>query len=437
MDTEGVPTATRGHRARKPAGRRSIGIRVKERDGYWHAAGRIRINGRSVRVRRSLGLAVKTVSRDQAEQECEAYVADLKAKVTGKIGRGDPVAIAALGYIKFPRERPLGPASVRIAQEIAGRFQQRRLNEIEPHEWIDWIDGRHTEAGFMPGRVTGLKASSRERIVSGVLAFLNFAKKNHGLAAVPAFTRDKKARNPNRRARRRVDDMRPDLIQILFDNAHIAIRAQLAVERSTGARVSSILYAARVCDLILAKGREQITFPNTKNGEDVTAVLDGSTVSILRDYLKWRGGLHRREEPLFLTPARKPYADNGRDGGGQNKTGFRAARRRAVAAIISKGEAEAKRLNAQGARKAAAEATDKAMSDAELVGKITQHWFRHRLATLLMRRDPRTAMAQGGWLDPRSVMGYSHDVPEYRRQVVAELDDLTYGRHAGKRRRAE
>jgi hypothetical protein len=58
-----------------------------------------------------------------------------------------------------------------------------------------------------------------------------------------------------------------------------------------------------------------------------------------------------------------------------------------------------------------------------LLGKVTQHWFRHRLATSMPRKDPRAAMEQGGWLDIRSVIGYSHDVPEYRRQLVAEMDD--------------
>ena len=30
-------------------------------------------------------------------------------------------------------------------------------------------------------------------------------------------------------------------------------------------------------------------------------------------------------------------------------------------------------------------------------------------------------MDQGGWLDVRSVMGYSHDVPDRRRAVVAAM----------------
>ncbi|HEY7242570.1 MAG TPA: hypothetical protein VH678_01640, partial [Xanthobacteraceae bacterium] len=40
----------------------------------------------------------------------------------------------------------------------------------------------------------------------------------------------------------------------------------------------------------------------------------------------------------------------------------------------------------------------------------------------MLRRDPRAAMEQGGWLDVRSVIGYAHDVPEYRRQLVNEMD---------------
>jgi hypothetical protein len=66
----------------------------------------------------------------------------------------------------------------------------------------------------------------------------------------------------------------------------------------------------------------------------------------------------------------------------------------------------------RGQHKAAAELRGRAEADAALIGKVTQHWFRHRLATVLLRKDPRAAMEQGGWLDIRSVIGYSHDVPE-------------------------
>jgi site-specific recombinase XerD len=375
-------------------------------------------------VRRSLGLAVAAASLEQAEIARDELVDEIKARVTGKVGRGDPVAVAAAAYLRRKRERPLRPSSIRIVKEIVGRFGQRRLNDVAASEWRAWIDGEQGPNGFRPGRMIGRSASTRERHLNGILAFLAFARREHGLGELPGFERDKKARNPNRRMRRRVQELRPDLIQLLFDCAHITIRAQLAVERCTGARVSSILFAARVCDLILAKGREQITFPHTKNGEDVTAVLDRTAVAVLKDYLKWRGRLHDREAPLFLTHRHRPYVDNGREAGGPNKTGFNAAKRRAQRAALELAAAEARQLRRRGQHKTANAVQDRAEADAALIGKVTQHWFRHRVATLMLRKDPRAAMEQGGWLDIRSVIGYSHDVPEYRRQLVAEMDEV-------------
>jgi integrase len=180
----------------------------------------------------------------------------------------------------------------------------------------------------------------------------------------------------------------------------------------------------RLCDLNLGEGREQITFRGTKNGEDVTAALNPTAVAILKDYLSWRGKLADREAPLFLTYRRKPYADNGRAYGGQNKTAFKAARRRAIAAIRDEAEANSARLSALGKEQAAESVRDQAHADAVLLGRVTQHWFRHLLATRLLRQDPRAAMEQGGWLDIRSVIGYAQDVPAHRRQLVADMDDL-------------
>jgi site-specific recombinase XerD len=423
MDAKSPAPAKRGDRKGKRPGRRPRGVQVVERDGYWHAHGSLRVDGRSVRVRRSLGLAVVAASLDQAEVARDELLDEIKARVTGKVGRGDPVAVAAAAYLRRKRKRPLRPSSIVIVKETTARFGLRRLNDIPAAEWRAWIDGEQGPNGFRPGRMTGRASSTRERHLNGVLAFLAFAKREHGLGSLPSFERDGAARNPNKRARRRVAELRPELIQLLFDSAHITIRAQLAVERCTGARVSSVLFAARICDLILAKGREQITFPQTKNGEDVTAVLDRTAVNILKDYLNWRGRLHDREAPLFLTFRRQPYVDNGRTSGGPNRTGFNAAKRRACTAILEHAATEEARLRRRGQHKAADDVRDRAQADAALLGKVTQHWFRHRLATLLLRKDPRAAMEQGGWLDIRSVIGYAHDTPEYRRRLVTEIDD--------------
>jgi hypothetical protein len=100
------------------------------------------------------------------------------------------------------------------------------------------------------------------------------------------------------------------------------------------------------------------------------------------------------------------------------------SKRRARKLILEQAAAEEARLRRRGQHKAADIARDHGEADATLLGKVTQHWFRHRLATLMLGKDPRATMEQGGWLDMRSVIGYSRDVPEYRRQPVAEMDEV-------------
>ncbi|WP_158599974.1 tyrosine-type recombinase/integrase [Azospirillum cavernae] len=65
---------------------------------------------------------------------------------------------------------------------------------------------------------------------------------------------------------------------------------------------------------------------------------------------------------------------------------------------------------------------------------MTQHWFRHLLATNMLAKgaDIRSVMAQGGWLDASSVMIYGHDVPERRRNLVNLLDGAPPGGKPGK-----
>jgi hypothetical protein len=54
---------------------------------------------------------------------------------------------------------------------------------------------------------------------------------------------------------------------------------------------------------------------------------------------------------------------------------------------------------------------------------ITQHWFRHLLATTMiaLRAPVRVGMDQGGWLTVESLMAYAHDVPDVRHAVVDQL----------------
>jgi hypothetical protein len=408
------PSGSRkGSGARKRAGRRARGLEVKDRDDVWHVSGTLRVQGNSVRLRKSLGLSATAENYDAAWDEARRIEKDLRAEAAGETPRGDPVVITADAYLALPRERPLGATTIRIIREIIIKFGARRLNDIPDEDWKTWVDARQI----------GNSADTRERFLNCVIAFQSFAVKHHKLKSVTTFNRDKKARNPRRRKRRRIGDLRPDLIWRLLGAAHVSLRAQLAAEWSTGARVSSILFGARICDVNLGVGREAITFRSTKNGQDVTAALHPTAADILRDYAKWRGNLRDREAHFFLTYRKRPYRDNGRDGGGQNKTGFNAAKRRARRDLLADAFAAARAFRKAGDRGGALDRLLTAKDDARLLRRLTQHWFRHLLATR-MRGDLRAGMEQGGWLDERSIMGYIHDVPAARRAAVDAFEDI-------------
>jgi hypothetical protein len=188
--------------------------------------------------------------------------------------------------------------------------------------------------------------------------------------------------------------------------------------------VSSILYHCRLCDVILVLGRGQITFHDTKNSEQVVAALNDWAVERLLDYLEVRGGrLDDRQQPFFLTDEGPPYTDNGKTSGGQNKSAFKGMKRRTIRTIRARGAAEASRWRRAGDRRGAVAAIAAAKDQAALVAEVTQHWFRHKLATEMMSRtgDLRAVMEQGGWRDVDSVMGYIHDVPARRRELIDTL----------------
>ena len=419
MDGKPVSDAARGDNALLDKGarqRRKPGIEVVDREGYWHIHGRVRVGGRSIRIRKSTGLEARPELWEDADAIRIRIESEIRDEVIHGVKPSLPVAIAADRYLSRPRTRPLGASTLRTIQEIVKQFTVRSLRDIEPHEWNEWVEIRQKHN----------ISATRERYINDIMAFLNWcaARPNEWLQKdrLPYFDRDKIARNPNTRARRRVEDLSPELIQLMLENASIHLAAQLVTEWSTGARVSSILYGCRLCDLILAPGREQITFHETKNGKPVTAALHPYAAEKLAEYLEWRGKLHDREAPLFLTHRKEPYADNGRAGGGQNRTAFNAMKRRTARAIREAAAGKALQLWRQNQRQEAWEVVREAKDTAGLVQRVTQHWFRHLLATkMLQLGDLRSTMEQGGWLDPRSVMGYAHDVPDHRRGIVSGL----------------
>ena len=270
----------------------------------------------------------------------------------------------------------------------------------------------------------GRAAVTRERYITCVVSLLNWCKGRPRcwLTELPAFERNREARDAKERRARRVGELRPELIALLVCEAAPHLQGQIAIAWSTGARVSSLIYGCRLCDYLAAAGREQITFHDTKHGGRVTSSVHPWAAAVMTDYLAWRGRLEDREAPLFLTDEREPYIDNGKAWGGQTKVAFKGMVRRARAALRRAALTEAARLRRQGMGKEARGHWQAARSDLSLLGLLTPHWFRHLLATtLLATGDLRSTMEQGGWRDARSVLGYSHDVPERRRQLIGQM----------------
>lgn len=407
MDREAISGARRRNKSRKPVAR-AQGLKLVSRAGHWYAVGTARIEGRSVRIRTSTGFPDTPDFEGAAHDEMLSILANLRREIVHGIKPSKPTSTAAAAYLKRPRARgDVGAATVANIKLIVAKFGTRTLDSISEAEWGTLVETA----------TAGRAASTRERLITTVLAFIKWcaAAPREWVRAIPAFDRDAAARSPNRRARRRVGDLRADLVSLMIDNAAIHLQAQIAVARDTGARVSSIIYDCTLADLILAPGREQITFHGTKNGETVTAALTAGTADIMRRYLKWRGKLQNREQPLFLTHRREPYEHNGKSFGGQTKTAFHAMRRRTVRALIER----ARLARAAGDK----DAQRQALMDAQLVRQVTPHWFRHAMATRLLDRtgNPRLVMDQGGWLDIRSVMGYATTIEASRRDAIEAM----------------
>ena len=398
----------------KRRAKRPPGLAIIERGGYWHLVGTVRIKGRSIRIRESTGLPAKAETKEAAQELRRQKEQQIRDQVLWGTHSSVAVSVAVEAYLTRPRKRPLNAIDGARLKEIDRRFGPRQLNRIAESEWLQFVDQR------MKGRA----AVTRERYIDLVMSFLTWCEKRPRcwVGQLPAFDRVREARQKRERRARRVGDLRPELIALLMEHAAPHLKGQMALMWSTGGRVSSLLYDCRVCDYLAAEGREQVTFHDTKNGYRVTAAIHPWAAAVMREYLAWRGHLEDREAALFLTDRREPYADNGKAAGGQTKTAFRAMVRRTCVELRRRALTEAMRLRRAGQAASARAHWSQVCSDIQLLLQLTPHWFRHLLATnLLASGDLRSAMEQGGWLDARSILGYSHDVPSRRRALVGAL----------------
>lgn len=142
----------------------------------------------------------------------------------------------------------------------------------------------------------------------------------------------------------------------------------------TGARLSEALYLDWAdVDLPAAKA----VFRDTKNGTDRAAALPEAAVLLLAN-------LPERTGAAFRTDDGSPYADTGRQFGGQIKTGFGSACRRAQ------------------------------------LRELTPHDLRHTWASwaYCLTKDPLLLKHEGGWATLAMVERYSHLVPSDLRYEI-------------------
>lgn len=419
MVRERVQGARRSNRNGK---RRSPGLAIVERDGTWHIVGTVRVagvDGRrcSVRVRKSTGLAASPETLGAAEALRDNWTVEVRNQVIHGVAPSRALSVAVEQFFARPREHERKPGwrEVSALQEALKKFGVRRLSEISGEEWTRFVDAR----------CEGRAAATRERYLNTLMSFLNWCAKPGRRwitdKEMPVFERNAAARKPRHRLRRRVGEWRPELIHLLIANASWHLQPQLWMQWTTGQRVSAIL-RVRLCDVVLAAGREQVTFRKTKTGEPVTASLHPAAAEAIKAYLERRGRLWDREGPLFLTKAGEPYSTDN-DLSGHNRSAFNNAKGKARADRRRQALATCLDLRQKGQKEAARAEAGQARADLRLMGQITQHWFRHLLATTMMALGAphRVAMDQGGWLTVESFMAYAHDVPEVRRQVVDQL----------------
>ncbi len=395
---------------------------VYVRAGHFHVRGTVRIGDRSMRLRQTLNLAALRENKEVARGTAEQILRDARLLLAGAPPRS--FAENALDFLQRPRKdnRPLGATDVAVIKELTAHFGTRLMRDIPPAQFVVFVDERNRNN----------TSETRERYLNSVVAFLKVAIAAGQYDKLPDFMRDQKARNPTTRKTRPVERVGQNIVQAIFACSHLANLAQYAVEEVTGARISSVLFGCSLADLDLAPGKMTLTFRQTKPGFDVPSALPETLRPLLEEYLAWRQQQVRArkvgpgsDERLFVTPNGRPYKWNPTYTGTRNKTAWRAAKRRAHVTIEGEYGSKIAARALEGDTGAVDTLRRQCADDLAILAKMTQHWFRHLLATNLGRLDPKAAMKQGGWRDPRSLSGYMIADAEYQRALVEQRGTTT------------
>lgn len=384
-----------------------------ERNGVYHVKTTVHANGRSKRVRQTTRVQIGSkANRDEAIREKDRILSEVRHELIHGVKPTVSFATVAGLYVEENTSD----------EDSFGDTQIRNINRF--NKWAGEVPVREVDAPmltqFMAQTMKGSKPTTRKRNLGPILAVLRFAKERNYVTDVPTIRFSKKAKTSSTIPYRGIQDMSSDLIAKMIEHAPSHARAQLAVEWSTGARVSSVLHSCKLRDLDLSvNGAETITFHHTKNGDTVTAYLHQFAVDQLRKYLQWRGCLQERDAPLFLTDKRQPY-NSGR--GAQNRKAIDAMKRKTIKTLRRESAAEAAKLRANGQPDQARAVWAKAQYEASLVASFAQHDLRRWFATnALQHMSIDEVRRQGGWRSLAALRRYLLGAPKYRQGMVQQL----------------
>jgi integrase len=308
-------------------------LKLKRRPGrpHWYIFGTIR----GVSVRESTGVAdQKAAEAIRARREWEI----IQRSVFGAEATATFVA-AAVSYLEAGGERT-------YLKSIIARIGSMSLAKI------DQAVIEKTARALFPN---ASPATLNRQAFTPIAAVLNHAAKR-GLCAKRVIERPPQPKG-------RVRWLTFEEAERLIDACSPHLRPLVLLLLGTGARLSEAL-SLEWRDLDLANAH--VVFLNTKNGEPRGVPLHARVVNELRQ-------LRHRQGRVFRTNAGLPYAEK-ESGGGQIKTAFKGACRRAG------------------------------------IADFTPHDCRHTWATwhYAANRDLIALMKLGGWKSERMVLRYAH-----------------------------
>jgi integrase len=323
-------------------------LKLIKRGSYWHLRGTVRGTVRGIAIRETTGCVERTDAEEvRIKREAEIVERSIHgASATATFIEAGVIYLEAGGEARF-----IEPLTTYFGTTKLTRIDQRAIEHAAEVLYPDAAPSTVNRQVFTP--------------VSAILHF----------AAERGLCDNRKVRRP-KQPNGKVRWLRPEEAERLIEASAPHLKPLLVFLFYTGARVSEAVYLDwRNVDL----PRGRVWFPETKNGEARGVPLHDRVIAELAN-------LPHREDEVFRRPDGKPYEVKD-DGGGQIKTAFKGACRRAG------------------------------------ITNFTPHGCRHTWATwhYAANRDPVALKELGGWKSDAMVMRYAHVNTDHLRAGIEAL----------------